>query len=67
MTTTADEDLTLPEYRDNPFIAKLPPPMSTHDALLAMAAPPVFNAAERDYPAHLRAHCCMNRIKMYTR
>ncbi|WCE93878.1 ATP-binding protein [Acidithiobacillus ferriphilus] len=64
MTTTADEDLTLPEYRDNPFIAKLPPPMSTHDALLAMAAPPAFNAAERDYPAHLRAHC-ISRLKGY--
>lgn len=62
--TTRDDVTDLPEYRDNPFIAKLPHLLSAHEALQAMAEPPKFNEIERDYAAHLRAHCVL-RLKNY--
>ncbi|WP_206692549.1 hypothetical protein [Azospirillum sp. INR13] len=54
---SADAPLTLPEYRDNPFIERLPPILSTAEALGRLTDLPRFDAAERRFPAHLRAHC----------
>ncbi|MDR7928311.1 ATP-binding protein [Acidithiobacillus thiooxidans] len=62
--TTRDDVTDLPEYRDNPFIAKLPHLLSAHEALQTMAEPPKFNEIERGYAAHLRAHCVL-RLKNY--
>ncbi|ACH84987.1 MULTISPECIES: ATP-binding protein [Acidithiobacillus] len=62
--TTRDDVTDLPEYRDNPFIAQLPPLLSAREALRTMAAPPIFNEKERGYAAHLRAHCVL-RLKNY--
>lgn len=47
----------LPEYRDNPFISRLPPILSVPDALRMLTQLPAHNEAERQYPAHLRSHC----------
>ncbi|MDD2869927.1 hypothetical protein [Neomegalonema sp.] len=58
-----DESL-LPEYAANPFIARLPPPLSVEAALAALTDLPSFNAEERLYPAHLRAHC-IQRLGQY--
>ena len=49
----------LPEYQENPFIAKLPPLLSQRDMLMVLASYPEFNEPERYYPAQLRKHCIM--------
>lgn len=54
-----DELPMLPEYLDNPFIAKLSPLLSQRDMLLALASYPEFDERERSYPAQLRKHCIM--------
>lgn len=51
--------LTLPEYEDNPFIAKLPPLYSSRDFYQRLRVPAVFDDKERHYPPHLRRHCLM--------
>ena len=56
---------TLPEYRDNPFIARLPQLLSQKDALKAMASYPIFDECERTYPAHLRKHCIMRLCRYF--
>lgn len=60
----ADEPLTLPEYRDNPFIERLPPILSTAEALGQLTDLPQFDKAELRFPAHLRAHC-VQRLGRY--
>ncbi|MBT3069571.1 ATP-binding protein [Rhodomicrobium sp. Az07] len=54
----------LPEYRENPLIAKLPLLLSPADAWRALADPPHFDASERQLPAHIRAHC-IQRLGRY--
>lgn len=54
-----DELPMLPEYQDNPFIAKLPPLLSQRDMLMSLASYPEFEERERSYPAQLRKHCIM--------
>lgn len=57
-------DPVLPEYRDNPFIACLPAPLSVPDALAKLTDLPPYSEAERQYPAHLRCHC-IQRLARY--
>lgn len=47
----------LPEYRDNPFINRLPAEMSKQQALDFLDDPPAFSPQERQYPAHVRLQC----------
>ncbi len=47
----------LPEYVDNPFIARLPGLMPQRDLLQALASRPPFDERERGYEAHIRKHC----------
>ncbi|SMC18177.1 AAA domain-containing protein [Andreprevotia lacus DSM 23236] len=47
----------LPEYRDNPFIAPLPPLWAPQETVKALKDVPFFDPKERAYPAHLRIHC----------
>ncbi len=56
---------TLPEYACNPFIAGLPPLMSTRELLKALSSPPHFDAKERNYPATLRKHCVLRLSRMF--
>ncbi len=62
--TVPTDDGDLPEYRNNPFIAKLPKLLSATQALRALADPPDFDEQERRLPAHLRAHC-IQRLGRY--
>ena len=64
MTTVEADVVDLPEFRDNPFIAKLPPLMPAIDILRALADPPIYQETERAYPAHLRAEC-VHRLGRY--
>ena len=57
-------DPVLPEYRDNPFIARLPPLLPVADALAALTDLPFHLEAERRYTAHLRCHC-IQRLARY--
>ena len=57
-------DPVLPEYACNPFIARLPPPLSVQEALTALTDLPGYAHAERHYPAHLRCHC-IQRLARY--
>ncbi|WP_226833955.1 ATP-binding protein [Acidithiobacillus ferrooxidans] len=47
----------LPEFRDNPFINRLPPQLSQRKAWQFLSDPPEFSPAERSYPIHLRMNC----------
>jgi hypothetical protein len=47
----------LPEYRDNLFINRLPPQMSTRQAMAFLKDPPTFTPEERRFPAHERLQC----------
>lgn len=57
-------DPMLPEYANNPFIARLPPLMSQQEALATLTDLPAYSIAERRYPAHLRCHC-IQRLARY--
>lgn len=59
MTNPNNISFLLPEHRDNPFIAKLPPLMSEQEAIAALAEEPPFNVQEKNYPNHLRRACIM--------
>jgi hypothetical protein len=59
MTMKKTEVPMLPEYQNNPFIAKLPPLLSQQDMLKALGSIPELNERERIYPAQLRKHCIM--------
>ncbi len=56
MTMEDAEFPELPEYRDNPFINRLPPVLSISAALKALMDLPVYREEERLYPAHYRCH-----------
>lgn len=47
----------LPEFRDNPFVNRLPPQLSQRDAWRFLSDPPDFTAEERTYPIHIRVNC----------
>ncbi len=47
----------LPEFRDNPFINRLPPQLSQRNAWQFLSDPPEFNLEERTYPIQLRMNC----------
>ena len=55
----------LPEYASNPFIAAMPPLMSTRELVKALSSPPHFDAKERSYPATLRKHCVLRLGRMF--
>lgn len=60
MTTSPETPTSsLPEYEENPFIARLPPLRSQLQLLDALAARPEYHAQERGYVASLRKHCIM--------
>ncbi len=54
----------LPEYRDNPFIARLPAILSPRQSARALIDLPAYSEAERSYPAHFRFHC-LQRLTTY--
>lgn len=51
-----DIDL-LPEFRDNPFINRLPLQLSRRAAWHFLSAPPGFRPEEREYPVEVRLNC----------
>lgn len=59
MKNHESQALSLPEYSDNPFIAKLPPLLSQQDLMDVLALKPTFDEKERNYPPYLRKHCLM--------
>ncbi|WP_333834427.1 ATP-binding protein [Rubrimonas sp.] len=60
----AEDPFDLPEYRDNPFINRLPPLCDHHAVLDGLTDLPAFDPAERTYPAHIRLHC-LQRLTRY--
>ncbi|WP_052341643.1 ATP-binding protein [Salinarimonas rosea] len=50
---------TLPEYCENPFIARLPPVLSAAGLFRTLQDLPRHDEAERRLPSHLRIHCAM--------
>lgn len=55
MTTQA----TLPEFANNPFIAKLPPVLSRREMVDVLTQKPTLDPKERDYPPHIRKYCVL--------
>lgn len=49
----------LSEYRNNPFITKLPPLLSQREVLSSLASRPEFQEHERNYSTQIRKHCIM--------
>ncbi|KJS36238.1 MAG: transposition protein C [Rhodospirillaceae bacterium BRH_c57] len=64
MTEPTSSINELPEYRDNPFIARLPALMSVQEVWTALADPPIHREEERLYPAHVRVQC-IQRLGRY--
>ncbi|TFI59197.1 ATP-binding protein [Sphingomonas parva] len=64
MSEQSDTPNKLPEYAGNPFISALPPILSAVETLEFLSCPPLFDAAERALPGHLRKHCLM-RLTRY--
>lgn len=56
---TNDAPQTLPEYENNPFIARLPPILSTKELFHRLRDLPYHDEAERQMSSHLRIHCAM--------
>jgi hypothetical protein len=65
MTNPDALPLVLPEHRDNPFIAALPPLMSEQEAIASLLEEPHFDKLERTYPDHLRRACIMRLNRHY--
>jgi len=65
MMNPDDTPLSLPEHRDNPFIAALPPLMSDQEVIASLSERPLFDKRERDYPDHLRRACIMRLSRHY--
>lgn len=64
--TKDDADMPeLPEYRDNPFINRLPPVLSIPDALRTLTDLPIHREEERQYPSHLRCHCLQRLLRYF--
>ena len=59
------EALSLPEYDDNPFIARLPPIMGQKDLYKSLVSAPIFRESEPEFPAHLRKHCIARLSKCF--
>ncbi|PWB84478.1 MAG: ATP-binding protein [Methylocystaceae bacterium] len=59
MTTEDELSPELPEYRDNPFISRLPPVLSAEQALSELIDLPFHREGEQQYPPHLRCHCIL--------
>jgi hypothetical protein len=58
MTMPTESDLMLlPEFRENPFINRLPLELSMREILKALSDPPDFSPDERTFPKHVRVHC----------
>ncbi len=55
----------LPEYRDNPFIAALPPLWSTTETYDRLRLLPHFDPAERQFADHVRPHCIMRLFRYF--
>lgn len=55
----------LPEYRDNPFIAALPPLWSTSETYEHLKLLPHHDPAERQYADHVRPHCIMRLFRYF--
>ncbi len=55
----------LPEYAENPFIARLPGLMSQRGLLQALASRPRFDEKERGYEAHIRKHCIVRLARYF--
>ncbi|CAO3402371.1 ATP-binding protein [Azospirillum palustre] len=64
MTMDSNDLPPLPEYRDNPFIARLPAVLSPRQSARALIDLPAYSEAERSYPAHFRFHC-LQRLTTY--
>lgn len=65
MTNPDDIPLTLPEHRDNPFVAALPPLMSDQEVIASLSEEPYFDEGERTYPDHQRRACIMRLSRHY--
>lgn len=65
MTNPDEIPLVLPEHRDNPFIAALPPLMAEREVIASLSEEPRFDLRERTYPDHLRLACIMRLNKHY--
>ena len=65
MTNPDDIPLVLPEHRDNPFIAALPPLMAEREVIASLSEEPRFDERERTYPDHLRRACIMRLSRHY--
>ena len=60
MTTKSElPSFSLPEYEENPFIARLPPLQTQRQLLDALASRPQYQVQERGNSASLRKHCIM--------
>lgn len=57
MASSPTDISLLPEFRDNPFINRLPPQLSQRKAWQFLSDSPKFSPAERTYPIHLRMNC----------
>lgn len=55
---------TLPEYADNPLIARLPPIKTSRELYDQLNLQPSYAESERSLPGHLRAHC-LRRLMRY--
>lgn len=65
MTNDDAPSLELPEYRDNPFIAALPPLWSTLETYDRLLLKPLFDPRERQFPDHVRPHCIMRLFRYF--
>lgn len=65
MTSPDIEQSVLPEYRDNPFIAALPPLWSTSETYERLRLLPHYDPAERLYADHVRPHCIMRLFRYF--
>lgn len=63
--TTNETGCELPEYRDNPFIACLPPLETAADIYRRLRQPPSFDEKERQYPDHIRQHCIFRLARYF--
>lgn len=65
MTQFNFEAANLPEYEENPFIAKLPPILSMQEWAAGLRGDVTFDPRERAYPAKLRKHCVMRLLRYF--
>lgn len=63
--TTESENLMLPEYVGNPFIARLPALRSQRGMYQELLSAPHFDEKETELPAHIRKHCIARLAKCF--